>query len=362
VNALAVDRGAPFTVLAGLTCPGSNRTLCQGVFQGRSVDQGTTWHWTSYSDGFPRADIVDLEVQPQTLVVRAGTYGRSAYEVMTSSTCSQDSDCDDGDACNGVETCRTEGVCRAAANQVPTAEICSAQLTAECTANGGDVTLDGSCSSDPESCSLSDLWTSATCTFDDATLVKPKAHCPLGSNTVSLTVEDVVGAFSPPDTASVAIVDTKPPVVSCSVSLPLMTQNNHDLVNVGLVSTATDQCEGDLPVRVKVFGDEDDQEKTGSPDSPDAKDIAPGTLRLRAERLGNGDGRVYLVVTTATDSSNNGAFNCCTVAVPHSTSAADQTDATRQAAAAQSYCLAHNGMPPPRYFVIGDGPVMGPKQ
>jgi hypothetical protein len=38
----------------------------------------------------------------------------------------------------------------------------------------------------------------------------------------------------------------------------------------------------------------------------DARDIAPGTLRLRAERKGNGDGRVYLIVASATDGSGNG--------------------------------------------------------
>ncbi len=33
-----------------------------------------------------------------------------------------------------------------------------------------------------------------------------------------------------------------------------------------------------------------------------------------------------------------------------------------QAAAAQAFCLANDGMPPAGYFVIGDGPVLGPKQ
>jgi hypothetical protein len=32
-----------------------------------------------------------------------------------------------------------------------------------------------------------------------------------------------------------------------------------------------------------------------------ARDVASGTLRLRAERNGGGDGRVYLVLATASD-------------------------------------------------------------
>lgn len=366
VRALAVDPGAPFTVLAGLTCPTSDFTLCQGVFRGQSIDQGTTWNWTSYNDGFPHADIVDLEVQPQTLLTRAGTFGRSAYEVATSASCSQDSDCDDHNDCNGVERCRSEGVCRAAANQVPTADICTKLLTAECSNGTSTVTLDGTCSSDPEGCSVSYQWSSSTCRLDNASGSKPQATCPLGANSVSLTVEDAVGAFSTPDTATVTTTDTKPPVVTCSVSQPVLNQTNHDLVNVGLASTATDQCEGNLPVTVKVYSNEDDQQFLNSDvangDSPDAKGIAVGTLRLRAERLGSGNGRVYLVVTGASDSSNNSASDCCTVAIPHSMSAADQTEATQLAAAARNYCLAHAGMPPAGYFVIGDGPIVGPQQ
>ena len=365
VNSLAVDRGAPHTVLAGLTCPGSDRSLCQGVFRGTSVDQGKTWHWSSYNDGFPRADVTDLEVQPQTLVVRASTYGRSAYEVQTSASCTQDSDCDDGDACNGVETCRPEGVCHAAENKVPTADICKDMITAQCSNNGASAQLDGSCSTDPEGCLASYQWTSQTCTFDDPTQSKPKASCPLGTNQVALTVEDTVGAASAPVTASIHVVDTMPPVLSCSVATPLIQKSfDSNLINVGLMSTAVDQCAGTLPVGVHVFSNEDDQDNSGSGRfSPDAKDIAVGTLRLRAERDAlDSSGRVYLIVTDATDPSGNRGFNCCTVSVPHSSAISSQTVAQKKAALAQAFCLANNGTPPLGYFVVGDGPVIGPKQ
>jgi hypothetical protein len=62
------------------------------------------------------------------------------------------------------------------------------------------------------------------------------------------------------------------------------------------------------------------QDARATPDSgnfsPDAKNIAPGTLRLRSERSGSGDGRVYLIVITATDASNNVSHVCLTVVVP----------------------------------------------
>ena len=64
----------------------------------------------------------------------------------------------------------------------------------------------------------------------------------------------------------------------------------------------------------------------------------------------------------ATDDAGNVGVACCTVVVPLSQSQADKDAVNMQAASAQSFCLANQGAPPPGYFVIGDGPVIGPKQ
>src|SRR5262249_59944046 len=114
---------------------------------------------------------------------------------------------------------------------------------------------------------------------------------------------------------------------------------------------------------VNVFSDEDDEMQTGDGNfSPDAKNIAITSLRLRAERQGNSDGRVYLIIPESTDPSGNRGTSCCTVVVPHSHSQAALQSAQNQAAAAQAFCRAHDGMPPPGYFVVGDGALIGPKQ
>ncbi|MBI3950876.1 MAG: hypothetical protein HY314_10540 [Acidobacteria bacterium] len=145
--------------------------------------------------------------------------------------------------------------------------------------------------------------------------------------------------------------------------LPALWPPNHDLVNVGLSVSATDSCDPNPTVTVTVYGDEDDEEPTGDgTHSPDAKDIAPGTLRLRSERKGDGDGRVYLIVVKVTDDAGNMGVACCTVVVPLSQSQADVNAVNMQAASAQSFCLANNGAPPAGYVVIGDGPVIGPRQ
>ena len=179
---------------------------------------------------------------------------------------------------------------------------------------------------------------------------------------VQVDAADCCGA-SASCVTSANVVDLIPPKVTCSVAQPVLWPPNHRMVNVGLTATALDNCSGVLPVTVKVFGDEDDEESTGDGRfSPDASNIAPSTLRLRHERKGNADGRVYLVVVSATDPSGNTGFRCCTVVVPHSNNKKGIAQVQAQAAKAEAYCLSHNGAPPPGFFIIGNSSRVGPKR
>lgn len=158
-------------------------------------------------------------------------------------------------------------------------------------------------------------------------------------------------------------IDLTPPIVDCSGAKSMLLPPDHNLVNVGLNADVSDESDSNPIVNVKVFGDEDDEEPTGDgTHSPDAKDIALKTLRLRAERKGNADGRVYLIIVTATDTAGNKGFDCCTVVVSRNQSQAAIKSVNEQAAAAEAFCHAHDGAAPPGYFVIGDGPVIGPRQ
>lgn len=75
VQTIAIDRNHRFTLFTGTD---------RGVFRGRSVDGGTTWFWLPYGNGLPATvDVRDLEVHPGTGVMRAATFGRSAFEVNT---------------------------------------------------------------------------------------------------------------------------------------------------------------------------------------------------------------------------------------------------------------------------------------
>jgi len=286
--------------------------------------------------------------------------------------CQDDSDCTQDDACSDkVCNCLAQGdadlslgldVSGAILNQPPTADA-GREQTVECaTAAVTNVVLDGSRSSDPDSNIALYSWMLGTRTgtqvgFDPISNVQQS----LGTQKYVLRVIDA-HAQADEDITQVTVEDTTPPVVTCSVVTPVLNQTNHKLVTVGLMSSAVDQCDGVLPVTVNVFADEDDDGTGDGNSSPDAEEIAPGSLQLRAERKGNGDGRVYLMIPEATDSSGNRGFGCCTVTVPHSSAPSALLSVQAQAAAARAFCQANAGTPPAGYFVVGDAAAQGPKQ
>jgi hypothetical protein len=59
--------------------------------------------------------------------------------------------------------------------------------------------------------------------------------------------------------------------------------------------------------------------------------------------------------------SSGNSRNYETAVVPKSNKQANVNSVNAQAAAAKSYAQS-NGVPPPGYFVIGDGPIIGSKQ
>ncbi len=202
-------------------------------------------------------------------------------------------------------------------------------------------------------------------------LVVADVNCSVPNGTVIDSTASAA-AGTPPDSnltnnsQKVSLTVSNPvPVVHASVAQPLLRQNDHELVNVGLAATAIDTaCPAPTTFAVQVFGNEDDQTSTSGDDafSPDARDIGVGSLRLRAERLGNSDGRVYLIIVKATDTAGGTGFDSVTVVVPKSSSAASRMAIAAEAMAAEQSALANNGVPPAGYLMIGDGPPFGPKQ
>ncbi|HKR58654.1 MAG TPA: DNA/RNA non-specific endonuclease, partial [Pyrinomonadaceae bacterium] len=186
-----------------------------------------------------------------------------------------------------------------------------------------------------------------------------------GNDSFTYTVSDGNGGT---DTATVNVTVTSvndAPVLTSSVTMSLISATNSNLFNVGLTASTTDQEGETVTISVAVFGDEDDQTPTVTSvvHSPDAKDIATNTLRLRGERVEANNGRVYLIIVTATDASGGVDRNYHTVVVPKNNKAANVNAVIAEAAAAAAVAESNgDGTPPPGYFVIGDGPIIGPKQ
>jgi uncharacterized repeat protein (TIGR01451 family) len=216
-------------------------------------------------------------------------------------------------------------------------------------------------------CSNSSLANGGTATFTVVVQVSCNvAHATVINNTAivnSSTPDPNLNNNS--STASVTASNSTPRVSAAVVASSLSFMHNPGLVNVGLSATISDGvCAAPAVSSVQVFGDEDDETPIANNDvfSPDAANIGIGTLRLRAERVKNLDGRVYLIVVKSTDAGGAVGFATVTVVVPKSPSPSSASSVSAQAAAAKAFADANNGNPPPGYFVIGDGPIIGPLQ
>jgi hypothetical protein len=133
--------------------------------------------------------------------------------------------------------------------------------------------------------------------------------------------------------------DDTPPVLDCVVGETLLWPPNHQLVNVGLELLELSDDQDPAPTtEIFVYSDEAVNDTGDGNTEEDAVDVDFDTLQLRAERSGNGDGRVYLIVIVATDASENETVACHTVVVPKSLSRKDRDAVEDQAALAELLC------------------------
>ena len=145
---------------------------------------------------------------------------------------------------------------------------------------------------------------------------------PLGTTTVTFTAIDYTGnvAFA---TMEVTVEDTTPPEISVAVAPDTLWPPNHKMVNIDASVTASDICDADpIIVLASIISDEPD-DADGIGDGETTGDIQSANLgtedykfRLRAERAGEQDGRIYTITYQATDFSGNSATGSATVSVP----------------------------------------------
>jgi len=144
----------------------------------------------------------------------------------------------------------------------------------------------------------------------------PDGPYPLGVTNVLLTVRDPSGATSQAS-ATVTVLDNTPPQVNgLAVSPASLWPPNHQMIDVEVNYNASDSCSA----VTCVLTVSSNQPINGTGDgntSPDWQVIDAHHVRLRAERAGTADDRIYTITLTCTDASGNKTVKQATVLVPH---------------------------------------------
>lgn len=188
-----------------------------------------------------------------------------------------------------------------------------------------------------------DLTCSAAASIDDGSFdpdndtidctQSPAGPYRLGDTKVTLTCTDPGGLTSSCNSL-VTVRDTQPPEFTLNPPTVLQPPNHqyHTFSLASCVQSITDQCSGGRFLEgteriTKVTSDEPD-DAAGGGDGNTRDDMvitSATTVDLRAERQGDGDGRVYHVHFTVSDASGNTTEGSCPVFVPH-----DRGDATAE--------------------------------
>jgi uncharacterized repeat protein (TIGR01451 family) len=143
-----------------------------------------------------------------------------------------------------------------------------------------------------------------------------------GSGNTVVNIATIAGNQTDPNLANnVATVTTRinhnPVCTAATTGLGLLWPPNHKLVN-GQIAGVTD-VDGD-PITLVVNGitqDEPVNDEADGNTSPDATIGSGGAFKVRAERSGQGDGRVYRVAFTATDGQGGDCTGIGRIGVPH---------------------------------------------
>ncbi len=144
---------------------------------------------------------------------------------------------------------------------------------------------------------------------------------PLGETLVTFTATDGSGN-SASCGATVTVIDTIPPTIRVDLNRTCLWPPNHKFDDIVAHVTVSDEC--DPEAGFELVSIESSEPGNGHGDGhtqPDVQGAATGTpdttFALRAERSGNGEGRVYTITYRAFDGAGNEAFAAAYVRVPH---------------------------------------------
>jgi hypothetical protein len=133
-----------------------------------------------------------------------------------------------------------------------------------------------------------------------------------GTTTVTYYAIDNTGNIETAKTLTLKIDKTPPVIAGMPAQGCMLWPPNHKLVEVASVSAA-DSLSGLAAFNVNVLSSEpadSDIVITGGA-------LQPQAVQLRAERLGTGSGRMYIITATASDLAGNSTTATVTCTVPH---------------------------------------------
>jgi hypothetical protein len=140
---------------------------------------------------------------------------------------------------------------------------------------------------------------------------------PVGTTVVTYTATDAVGKTAAA-TQTVSITDATAPVIGGAAPSPSrLLPPNHKMVDVVVAYTAADNC-GAVTTSLSVSSNEVPNGSGDGNTSLDWQVVDNHHVRLRAERAGGGNGRIYTITIHATDTHGNTSSQSVIVLVPHS--------------------------------------------
>jgi hypothetical protein len=165
-------------------------------------------------------------------------------------------------------------------------------------------------------------WTmTATDMVDGAVAVNcnylPGYTFPIGTTQVNCSATDASGNAAT-DSFNVTVQDTTAPVIGGITADPsVLFSPNHKLADINLSYAAKDVVS--TPVcSLSAVSNEPDNGTGDGDTSGDIVILDANRLRLRAERAGNGNGRIYTITVSCQDEAGNTSNGTTTVSVPKS--------------------------------------------
>ena len=288
-----IDLDASSPILSDVTIEPSNQpptALCQDVTVGTGPAACTATASINAGSSDPDGDPLTLSQVPTTFGL-----GTSAATLTVNDPLGLSSSC----SANVTVV-----------DDAPPSIVCPAATTIECT--GPTTMFTPAAATGADNCSVA--------------VSNPAAGAfPLGTTTLAYSASD--GTNSAACSSAVTVVDTTAPVItSVTNSFSTVWPPNHNMVALNLTVTATDSCAGGSintsagACRITNITSNEAINATGDGNTDPDWIIGSGLNgSIRAERKGNGSGRIYTITVVCEDAQGNDSAPMTTqVAVPHS--------------------------------------------